>query len=149
MQDYARMGTALKECELAIPMDTIFTLRRVLVPCRYGAASDASWGNSPHDSGSQGWLLMRRITHAVRGQGPRLGFGPIFWLARSAPLAANLSITYPLYTAMDATTRQDAAQYLASLGESGVIELRVEIDATLLRLNSSSLPASAMRKRVE
>ena len=42
-------------------------------------------------------------------------FGPIFWLSTKAAVPGTSSAGYPLYTAMDATTHADAAQYLASL----------------------------------
>ena len=74
----------------------------------YGLASDVNWGN-PHDTGEQGWALMRRIINASQ-------FGPIFWLGTSAP-PRNSSWgkgPYPLFSAMDATTRADAAQYRAT-----------------------------------
>jgi hypothetical protein len=75
----------------------------------YGLASDVKWGNA-HDSGEQGWALMRRIVNASV-------FGPIFWLGQSAPPSNRTwgRVAYPLYTAMDATTRVDVAQYLRSL----------------------------------
>jgi hypothetical protein len=76
----------------------------------YGLAADVNFGNK-HDSGIQGWVLMRRIISPTV-------FGPIFWLASGPPPSAmNVSVVYPVWAAMDTTTKQDAAQYLDSLGE--------------------------------
>ena len=75
----------------------------------YGLASDVNWGNA-HDTGEQGWALMRRIINST-------SLGPIFWLSRSTP-PSNATWGkghYPLFSAMDATTSADAEQYLRSL----------------------------------
>jgi len=43
----------------------------------YALASDVGWDNA-HDTGEQGFCLMRRINNAS-------SFGPIFWLVRNKP----------------------------------------------------------------
>ena len=43
----------------------------------YALASDVGWDNA-HDTGEQGFCLMRRINNAS-------SFGPIFWLVRNEP----------------------------------------------------------------
>lgn len=43
----------------------------------YALASDVGWENA-HDTGEQGFCLMRRINNAS-------SFGPIFWLVRNEP----------------------------------------------------------------